>query len=151
MKNISIIAVSLFFAFVVFSCQSNEGNDKSVSGNDTIQKSSVSSIEFEEKFYDFGTVAEGEKVSHTFKFKNTGNSDLLLSSVKASCGCTASNFTKDPVKPGESGIIEVIFNSAGRSGPNHKSLTVVANTDPKTHVLTFAVMVEKAKETAESK
>ncbi len=143
MKKILILTASIL-TLILFSCQSNSSNESKTTTTDT-SSTATTSIEFKERFYDFGTVTEGEKVSHTFKFANTGNADLILNNVKASCGCTASNYTKDPVKPGDSGIIEVIFNSAGRPGPNHKSLTVIANTEPKTTVLTFSVKVEKSK------
>lgn len=87
-------------------------------------------MDFEETVHDFGKIIQGEKVSYTFKFKNTGKSDLLISKVSTSCGCTAPNYSKEPVKPGESGKIEVTFDSHNKKGFQNKTITVLANTDP---------------------
>lgn len=77
--------------------------------------------------YDFGVVKEGEKVEHEFKFTNTGNSPLIVSNVQASCGCTTPEYSKNPIAPGDEGMVKVIFNSAGQVGKQHKVITVVSN------------------------
>lgn len=147
MKRIAYIVFPVFLGILFTACnETKSSSQEQVTAKADSSENSLTSIEFDQKSYDFGTVAEGEKVAHTFKFTNTGTNTLVLESVKASCGCTASNFTKDPVAPGSEGSVEVVFNSAGRPGPNHKSLTVVANTDPRTTVLTFNVNVEKKSE-----
>jgi hypothetical protein len=100
-------------------------------------------IEFTEMRFDFGTINSGEKVNHVFKFKNTGNADLVLSQVKASCGCTTPTYTKDPISPGDEGEIAVEFNSEGIAGQVAKDITVLANTTPTTSVLTLSGEVIK--------
>ena len=65
---------------------------------------------------------------HTFKFKNTGNSPLIISEAKGSCGCTTPSWSGDTIKPGEDGYIEVKFDSDGRVGSNSKTVTITANT-----------------------
>ncbi len=90
----------------------------------------TTTIEFEETTYDFGTVKSGEKVSHIFKFRNTGNEPLIISNAKATCGCTVPNWPKDPIPPGESGEIEVVFNTKGKSNKQNKKVTITANTNP---------------------
>jgi len=99
-------------------------------------------IAFEETTHDFGKIIQGEKVSYTFKFENTGESDLLISRVSTSCGCTVGDYPKEPIEPGESGKIEVTFNSHGKKGFQNKSVTVLANTEPNATTLFIKSMVE---------
>ena len=87
-------------------------------------------IEFEETTHDFGRIIQGEKVSYTFKFKNIGKADLLISKVSTSCGCTATDYPKDPVSPGDEGKIVVTFDSHNKKGFQNKTATVLANTEP---------------------
>jgi hypothetical protein len=98
-------------------------------------------IEFKETIHDFGTVIEGEKVMYTFVFKNSGKTDLLISGVSASCGCTATKFTKEAIPPGEEGTITVTFDSRKRRGFQNKSVTVSANTQPNKTVLRIKAKV----------
>lgn len=92
-------------------------------------------LEFETDFHDFGRVIQGEKVSFGFKFTNTGKSDLILSNVSTSCGCTVPDFPKTPIKPGESHRIDVKFDSDGRRGYQNKTVTINSNTQPSTQVI----------------
>lgn len=85
---------------------------------------------FEKESHDFGKIKEGDKVSYDFKFTNTGKSPLIITDARATCGCTTPTWPKAPVKPGESGVISVTFNSAGKSGLQDKQITVTANTQP---------------------
>lgn len=98
-------------------------------------------ITFDKIEHDFGKVIQGEIVSYSFKFKNTGGSDLVIANISTSCGCTASSYPKEPVKPGAEEKIEVSFNSAGRQGFQNKTLTVAANTQPSNTELTVKAMV----------
>ena len=84
-------------------------------------------ISFDVDSHNFGTIAQGEKVSHTFKFRNIGDGNLIINDVTTSCGCTASKYSVEPVAPGESGTIEVIFDSYGREGKQLKSANVWTN------------------------
>ncbi len=92
-------------------------------------------IEFEATEYKGESVIEGEKLSFTYKFKNTGGSDLEILSVKASCGCTATS-PKDKVVPagGESEIVAT-FNSRGRVGKQHKTITVRTNDPDQSNII----------------
>lgn len=98
---------------------------------------SLPEFEFSNKTHDFGVIIEGEKVSYTFKFRNSGKTDLVISSAKGSCGCTVPKYNKEPVPSGQEGFIEVIFDSSGKSGMQSKTITVIANTQPNTEVLTI--------------
>lgn len=101
-------------------------------------------IEFDAKEFDFGTIKQGDKVEHIFKFKNTGKNDLSVIEVRPSCGCTAPEWTRTPVKKGESGEIKIVFNSAGKSGKQTKTVSLLANTLEENVVLTFKANIVDA-------
>ncbi len=84
-------------------------------------------ITFAEASHNFGDIAQGDKIDYKFKFKNTGTEPLILSNVLTQCGCTATDWNKEPIAPGKSGEIAVTFNSAGKSGAQNKIVTVVSN------------------------
>lgn len=108
-------------------------NPSSEYGNDPDKMPAIS---FDEEVYKFGTVSQGEQFTHTFTFENTGKSPLVLSFVEGSCGCTVmKDWPKEPIAPGESGEINVDYNSKGKSGTQSISIRVVANTSPATTVL----------------
>ncbi|MEA1873415.1 MAG: DUF1573 domain-containing protein [Bacteroidota bacterium] len=86
--------------------------------------------EFDDVSFEFGSIKQKEKVSHKYKFTNTGKSDLVIRKIKASCGCTATSPEKDVIKPGESSYIDATFNSSGKRGKQRKTITVITN-DPK--------------------
>ncbi len=92
-------------------------------------------FQFELESFDFGSVEEGNKAEKTFTFKNTGNQPIILSKVRASCGCTTPNWTREPVMPGQNGKIEVSYNSAGRPGAFNKTITITSNATEATKVL----------------
>jgi len=92
--------------------------------------SSLPKFKFVTTEHDFGKLIDGVKVSFKFKFKNVGGSDLIISYVKPSCGCTATKYSKEPVPPGGSGVIELTFDSSHQPGMNFKHASVMANTQP---------------------
>ncbi len=89
---------------------------------------------FEETSFDFGKIMDGEKVEHVFVFTNTGNVPLMISNAKGSCGCTVPQWPKNPIAPGATGEIKVVYNSKNKGkvgGRNEKkTVTITANTDP---------------------
>jgi hypothetical protein len=87
-------------------------------------------VELIDSLYDFGKTNEGEIVQFSYRFKNTGNKPLVVSDVKASCGCTIPEKPEKPIMPGEIGFILVKFNSENKPGEIHKTITVNANTNP---------------------
>lgn len=85
-------------------------------------------ITFEKTEHDFGKINEEDgRVSVVFEFKNEGMSPLVLSNVRASCGCTTPTWTKDPVEPGQTGAITVTYNPNGRPGRFQKTVTITSN------------------------
>ena len=107
-------------------------------GADGMTDAEMPSFEFENDVFEFGKISQGEKVSHSFRFKNIGEADLIINKVEGSCGCTVmKGWPKHPVKPGELGKIDVVFDSNGKKGIQNKTISVVANTYPSTTVLTL--------------
>ncbi len=92
-------------------------------------------ISFEDTLHSFGKLNEGEIVSYEFNFTNTGESDLLITDTKTSCGCTTPEFPRQPLRAGETGTIKVSFNSTGKRGYNEKSVVVFSNAQPGTQEL----------------
>jgi hypothetical protein len=84
-------------------------------------------LAFVEKSHDFGDIKQGEKVSYTFTFTNTGNKPLIISNVATTCGCTVSKWTKEPVAPGKSGEVSATFDSTGKMSMQKKVVTVYSN------------------------
>lgn len=98
-------------------------------------------MQFEEMEYDFGAIKEGDKVSHVYKLRNTGTVPLIIQDAKPSCGCTAPDWTKTPIPPGGEGFVKAEFDSNGKPGAQNKTITVTANTWPKTTRLSFKASV----------
>jgi hypothetical protein len=96
-------------------------------------------------FQDLGNVKEGPEVNISFKFKNTGNKNLIIQNVTASCGCTVVEKPEQPFQPGETGTIKAKFTTEGHTGTNNKSIYVIANTKGSTsQELKFRIVVEKS-------
>lgn len=91
-------------------------------------------IVFNKTKHDFGKIGNNVKVTYDFNFKNEGKQDLVIRNIKSSCGCTAAQLKDKTLSPGESNAIEVTFNSKGRRGRQHKTVTVTTN-DPKNPIV----------------
>lgn len=139
-------------AFFLGSCSGGKDEQKGVDTDivniptDGSGNTKLPVITFEKTEHDFGTVVDGEKVTYNFKFKNTGESDLVITSAKGSCGCTVADPPAKPIPPGEEGFISVTFDSHGREGFQKKEVTVVTNCQPNTKILQFRVNVIKAED-----
>ena len=96
----------------------------------TVPTGPTTSMDFKELEFDFGTAQEGEKVSHTYKFTNTGKEPLIISDAKGSCGCTVPVWPKEPIAPGATSQITVEFNTQGKAGNRNQKVTLTANTNP---------------------
>jgi len=105
-----------------------------VSADDADSKEDLPVMELQE----FGTIVQGEKARMTFAFKNVGDSELIISSANGSCGCTVPDYPKTPISPGEEGVIEVLFDSKGKMGKQHKKVYIVANTNPASNVIAIS-------------
>jgi uncharacterized protein DUF1573 len=84
-------------------------------------------ITFEEASFDFGDIYQGDKVEHIFNFENTGDTPLIITNVQTTCGCTATNWEREPILPGSKSSIKVTFNSAGKMARQNKVITIISN------------------------
>ena len=146
---LSLLAVCAL-AFTTYSCQSG-GNDAvrdaarqtvetvtpptapatPAQPNVAVPTGPVTTVEFANNgTFDFGTVTEGEIVTQTFSFTNTGSEPLIISDAKGSCGCTVPSKPTAPIAPGEDGEITVQFNSKNKKGARNQKVTITANTNP---------------------
>ena len=94
-------------------------------------------ITFDKTEHEFGKLLQGEVVTYSFHFTNTGNAPLLITEVKTSCGCTAGDFPREPIKPGQDGLIKATYDSKGHHGFQSRTLSVISNTNPSMTVLRF--------------
>jgi hypothetical protein len=104
---------------------------------DDVDGDKLPEFSFDKESHDFGRVDQGDQPATSFKFTNTGNAPLIITSAKGSCGCTVPKWPTEPVAPGEQGVIDVTFDSKGRTGKQMKTVTLTANTVPNTKVLTI--------------
>ena len=105
-------------------------------------------IVFEEMNHNFGSFQESDGVqTTTFKFTNDGDAPLVLSNVRASCGCTTPKWTREPIAPGAKGTIDVAYNPKNRPGSFNKSVTVSSNAENSTVVLQISGKVEPREKT----
>ncbi|MCI5056580.1 MAG: DUF1573 domain-containing protein [Flavobacteriales bacterium] len=129
----------LALAFTTLGCQQDGVNTDLVNNPETasgeVNKENLPVMTFDEEVFDFGEITQGEEVFHSYKFKNTGKSDLIITSAEGSCGCTVPVWPKEPIAPGDEGEIEVKFNSQGKKNAQHKKVTILANTHPSTNVI----------------
>lgn len=99
-------------------------------------------ITFDKTEHDFGTILQGEVVSYSFHFTNTGTMPLIVSNVTTSCGCTIGDFSRAPIAPGKDGFIKASYDSKGHQGFQSRSLTVISNTNPNQNVLRLKATVQ---------
>jgi hypothetical protein len=96
---------------------------------------------FDTLAHDFGTIIEGEMVVCYFDYSNQGKAPLMLSSVEATCGCTIPDWSKEPLNPGETQSLKIVFDAEGRSGIQIKTVTVKSNASNSTIRLTLRANV----------
>ena len=145
MRNFSFLII--FAVTVLISCDVRK-NDKVV--DDSVQqmedaKKDTTTVQLIDSVYNFGTIAEGEKVTYNFRFKNSGPKPMVITNTFASCGCTVPEKPEKPIMPGETGSIKVVFNSKGKLGHNEKNITVMANTKPAFPLLVLSGDVKEVK------
>ncbi len=133
--------------FGLFACKNNSEKlstdlvNNPNSADTTISNENMPQFQFETDLHDFGKAIEGEILTYSFKFKNSGKSDLVIANASATCGCTVPTFSKEPIRPGEEGNVTVTFNTKGKMGFQHKTVTLVANTQPSNYVLNIKATV----------
>ncbi|HEY8658414.1 MAG TPA: DUF1573 domain-containing protein [Hanamia sp.] len=132
------VMLGFFVLFTFFSCniRNTKKNKPDVMAAILTQHfSDTTSIQMIDSVYNFGKVNDGENVVYSYRFRNTGKHPLIVSSATASCGCTVPEKPEEPIKPGETGFLKVVFSSKGRVGQVHKEVNVVSNAYPEFPVL----------------
>ena len=133
MKKVSF-AIALLFMATVVSAQTEgkaEKAKKSKKVEQTEQASDQAPIAFETLIIDFGDIQKTDKpVETVFRFKNTGKEPIVLSKVTTSCGCTAPEWTKEPVLPKKTGEIKVQYKNTHIVGQFSKTISVTSNKNP---------------------
>ena len=122
----------LLVIVTVFSCDVRR-KDKLADGTvklAALATTDSTSVQIIDSLYNFGKAVEGEKISYNFRFKNIGTKPLIIINTIASCGCTVPEKPEQPISPGETGFIKVIFNSKGKVGVNEKTISVTSNATP---------------------
>lgn len=151
MKTKLFIAFSL--PFFIAACGNDNKKEETGISSDVINVPATASdktaavgtgpsMAFTDEKHDFGIITQGEVVTYSFVFKNTGGSDLVISAAQGSCGCTIPNYPKGAIKPGQEASIDVKFDSEGKSGLVQKTVTLTTNCTPSTKVLTISATVD---------
>jgi hypothetical protein len=119
--------IQIFLIILVAGLSACSGRTGSKNGNTVTSDTGKAVITFREYEHLFGKVREGEKVGCIFTFENTGTSNLVILAATTTCGCTVPEYDRKPVSPGETGELEVIFDTSGRNGIQSKIITVRSN------------------------
>ena len=106
-----------------------------------VENPNAPEISFETEVIDYGNIDKGADGVREFKFTNTGKSPLIISNARGSCGCTVPTWPKEPIKPGESNVIKVKYDT-NRPGPINKSVTITSNAKTATKVLRIKGNIE---------
>jgi hypothetical protein len=146
MKNFTYSFVLLF---LLSSCGNKKNNPSNPQDIGELQKiaadtANFTQIQWIDSVYNFGTIEEGAQIQVQFKFKNIGIKPLYLTEVKAGCGCTTPDYTKEAIEPSKEGWINGVFDSKNQMGEVHKYIMVKTNTVNGTeHKLMFTGTVNK--------
>lgn len=168
-KSLSIIALSII-GFGLVSCKKEENKElqnsetiapdstNTLSGDSLSHKAHTSvagetatpaasnqpltTVALSESNFNFGNIKKGDKVNHVYEITNTGKNPLVISEVKPGCGCTAPEFTKDPILPGEKGKITLSFDSSSFDGAVQKYADVFVNVEKSPIKLTFNANIQ---------
>jgi hypothetical protein len=117
MKKFFLLSLFVSMAFTMINAQETKTQEQPLNGP---------KISFSEQEHNYGTIQKGGDGNCEFVFTNEGNEPLILSNVKASCGCTTPSWTKEPIMPGKTGTIKVRYNT-NNVGSFTKTITVTSN------------------------
>ena len=96
----------------------------------------TSPISWKSELVDLGEIPQGKPKTIDFEFKNTGKTAVVITNVKASCGCTATDYTKTPIQPGATAKVSATYNAVAK-GPFTKTVTVTTNAEETPKILSF--------------
>jgi len=122
-----------FLCIIFFACSNNKNPYENNLGIKTehlaeIDTAHYTTIQWKDTLMNFGTIRTGDSVIMKFEFTNIGKTLLYIFNAKTTCGCTITDFSKDPVIPGNSGFITVIFKAGSQEGEIRKRIIVFTNT-----------------------
>lgn len=103
----------------------------------------ATTIAFEESNHDFGEIMQDSEHKKIFTFTNAGDEPLIIEKAKGSCGCTVPKYPKEPIPPGGTGEIEVVYKPGKQKNKQTKNVTITANTTPPNTVLTISANVRE--------
>jgi len=115
-------------------------NPHSAAGTDSVALNEMATMDFKDTVHDFGTLMEGEIATYDFEFMNNGKTPLIINNATGSCGCTVPEYPRDPIAPGNGGVMKVKFNSADKKG--HVEKSVIINSNSKTGVQTLYIKAQ---------
>ncbi|MCB9364875.1 MAG: DUF1573 domain-containing protein [Flavobacteriales bacterium] len=99
-------------------------------------------ISFANASHNFGEIMQDSKNTYVFKFTNTGKEPLVIENAKGSCGCTVPTYPKEPIAPGATGEIEVVYSPGKQQGEQNKTVSITANTEPNITTLNISATVK---------
>lgn len=119
--------------------ESHEGHDHDAPA---VSNEPLTNVALSESAFDFGDIKKGDKVEHVYEITNTGTNPLVISEVKPGCGCTAPDYTKEPIMPGQKGKVTLSFDSSSFENNVQKYADVYANVEKAPIRLTFTANVK---------
>ena len=168
MKNLIVMSIGVLFVLASCKNASDKINENNIAEKTTQQNPTPTTNKIENNInaqiidnggsaaftftnnggqvWDFGTIQQGDSPEFTFTFENTGNEPMIISNAKGSCGCTVPQWPKEPIAPGQTGEINVKFNSKNKKGSQNKTVTLTANTTPPTTKLRVTGQIEEVTE-----
>lgn len=146
MKKLKKYILVLLVCSAIVSCDVRR-KDKIADDSETQKALALkdsTTVQIIDSAYNFKTVTDGEKVMYSYRFKNIGTKPLVIVEATASCGCTVPQKPEKPILPGETGFIKIVFDSKGRVGEAHKTISVISNAKPEfpTLILTGNVVAK---------
>ncbi|MDR1756227.1 MAG: DUF1573 domain-containing protein [Culturomica sp.] len=135
--NFIRLLISLGCLIALLSCRENKKTPPQ-------QEKKETSIEFSRTVFDIGKITAGETVVCVFRYKNSGKAPLVIQKTETDCGCTATDYAREPIAPGGEGKLEVTFNSSGKNGKQYKEIRIFANIPEKQVKLHLTAEVQPA-------
>ena len=148
-KSLPLGLIVPLLLFLLCACHGNRHDDgididliqNPITAEGYDNNAAMPAITFDCDMHDFGRLSEGESISYSFHFRNTGNADLVITGCHASCGCTVADYPRKRIAPGGEGYIAVTFNSQGKAGQQYQEVSVLTNAQPSRTVLKIVAQV----------
>lgn len=115
---------------------------KEVEGSSNSLNKNITSVTTDQTSHDFGVILAGSEVTHSFRITNSGVDPLEIATIKSNCGCIVPKWPREPVPPGGSITLEILFKTLALEGSQEHQVTMVANTIPKETIFTIKAKVQ---------